>query len=443
MRNKLNNLVRPITKFVQVESFGGILLFSAAVIALIWANSPLSDSYIALWHYEIGFEFGDFHLSHHLLHWINDGLMVIFFFVIGLEIKREILLGELNSLKKASLPIFAALGGVFIPIGIFLALNTNPETHAGWGIPMATDIAFSLAILQLLGNRVPISLKIFLTAFAIVDDLVAVLAIALFYSSNIDWNAILYSLIPLAFLAYLGWKGFYYKYVFLFLGIVIWFLFLKSGIHPTIAGILIALTIPIKQKLEMDLSMSKIESIATTLINKPKRNSPILTHDEISLIGSIQKLSGRVQSPLQHLEHKFHGWVAYFIMPIFALSNAGIVFNDIAHLDWALSSHISVALIFGKCIGVVSFSYLAVKLGIAAFPGNVSFKHILGVGFLAGVGFTMSIFVSNLAFKNSLMYQDAAKVGIFIGSTVAGLIGYFILKSIKPSDDTTPVEDVH
>ncbi|WP_159023253.1 Na+/H+ antiporter NhaA [Formosa sp. L2A11] len=444
MKEKLNDLlVKPIAKFVQVESFGGILLFSAAVIALIWANSPLSDSYVALWNYEIGFEFGEFHLSHHLLHWVNDGLMVIFFFVIGLEIKREILLGELNSLKKASLPIFAALGGVFVPIGIFLALNANPETHAGWGIPMATDIAFSLAILQLLGKRVPIALKIFLTAFAIVDDLVAVLAIALFYSNDIDWNAILYSLIPLAILAYLGWKGYYYKYVYLALGIAIWFLFLTSGIHPTIAGILIALTVPIKQKIGMNFSMSKIESIATTLINRPNSNSPILSHEEINLIGSIQSLSGRVQSPLQHLEHKFHGWVAYFIMPVFALSNAGIVFNDVAHLDFALSSHIAIALIFGKCIGVVSFSYLAVKLGIAAFPASAKFKHILGIGFLAGVGFTMSIFVSNLAFHSNLLYQDAAKVGIFIGSTVAGLIGYFILKSIKPSEDTEEVKDVH
>ncbi|WP_066218350.1 Na+/H+ antiporter NhaA [Formosa haliotis] len=433
MKKKFNHLlVRPIAKFVQVESFGGILLFSAAVIALIWANSPFSESYTAVWNYHVGVEFGDFHLSKSLLHWINDGLMVIFFFLIGLEIKREILLGELNSMKKAALPIFAALGGVFVPIGIFLLLNSNPETTSGWGIPMATDIAFSLAIIQLLGKRVPLALKIFLTAFAIVDDLVAVLAIALFYSNNIDWALILYSFIPLGILAFLGWKGFYHKIIYFVLAIVIWFLFLKSGIHPTIAGILIALTIPIQQKQELTSSFSQLESIITRLFSKPNTSSPILSHSQINLIDDIQAWTSRVQSPLQHLEHIFHGWVAYFIMPIFALANAGIIFNATDHLDFSLSFNIATALVIGKCVGVVSFSYLAVKLGIASFPNRIKFMHILGTGFLAGVGFTMSIFVSNLAFHDSLLFQDAAKVGILVGSTTAGLIGYFILKSIKP-----------
>ena len=433
MKQKLDHyFVRPITKFVQVESFGGILLFSAAVIALLWANSPFSDSYVNLWNYELGFEIGNFNISKNLLHWINDGLMVIFFFLIGLEIKREILIGELNSLKKASLPIFAALGGVFVPIAIYLTLNTNPETHAGWGIPMATDIAFSLAIIQLLGKRVPLALKIFLTAFAIVDDLVAVLAIAIFYSSNIDWALILYSFIPLAVLFLLGWKGIYHKIIYFTLAVVIWFLFLKSGIHPTIAGILIALTIPIQRKTELSIDMAQLESITNRLLKKRTTDSPILSHTQINLIDDLQAWTSRVQSPLQHLEHIFHGWVAYFIMPIFALSNAGIVFGASDHLDLDLASHISIALIIGKCIGVVGFSYLAVKIGVAAFPDKVRFKHILGTGFLAGVGFTMSIFVSNLAFHGSLLYQDSAKMGILIGSSIAGLIGYFVLKSIKP-----------
>ncbi|WP_434036092.1 Na+/H+ antiporter NhaA [Formosa sp. 4Alg 33] len=442
MKQKLDHyFVRPITKFVKVESFGGILLFSAAVIALLWANSPFSDSYVSLWNYELGFEIGNFHISKNLLHWINDGLMVIFFFLIGLEIKREILIGELNSLKKASLPIFAALGGVFVPIGIYLALNTNPETHAGWGIPMATDIAFSLAIIQLLGKRVPLALKIFLTAFAIVDDLVAVLAIAVFYSNNIDWALILYSFIPLGVLFFLGWKGFYHKIIYFTLAVVIWFLFLKSGIHPTIAGILIALTIPIQRKTELSVDMNQLESITNRLLKKRTSDSPILTHTQINLIDDLQAWTSRVQSPLQHLEHIFHGWVAYFIMPIFALSNAGIVFGASDHLDFDLASHIAIALIIGKCVGVVAFSYLAVKLGVAAFPDKVRFKHILGTGFLAGVGFTMSIFVSNLAFHGSLLYQDSAKVGILIGSSIAGLIGYFVLKSVKPASGEILLSD--
>ncbi|MGJ5640852.1 Na+/H+ antiporter NhaA [Formosa sp. S-31] len=436
MKNTLKNwVVTPISKFVQIESFGGILLFIATIVALIWANSPLAESYHAIWHYEVGFEFGNFKLSKTLIHWINDGLMAVFFFVIGLEIKREILMGELNTIRKASLPIFAALGGVFVPIGIFMFLNKDPETFRGWGIPMATDIAFSLAVLQILGNRVPLALKIFLTAFAIVDDLVAVLAIAIFYSSSIDWMLILYSLVPLTIMFILSRRQYFSKFIYAILGCSVWFLFLKSGIHPTISGVIVALSIPIHQKMELASNIYQLEGIANKLFKISKGSSPILSRKQIYLIDDIQEWTSKVQSPLQYSEHVLHGWVAYFIIPLFALANAGISFSSDAELNLDLAWHIAIALIVGKCIGVVSFSYLGLKLRLADLPGNIKFPHLLGTGFLAGIGFTMSIFVTNLAFENSAIFADSSKVGILAGSFIAGLIGYIILRLSKPVED--------
>ena len=244
-------LLTPFQKFVKTESLAGILLFGATIIALIWANSPYGATYESLWQYEIGISFQDFELKKPLILWINDGLMAIFFFLIGLELKRELLIGEINTLKKASFPFIAALGGVIVPVILYLTLNQNPETVKGWGIPMATDIAFALAILSTLGKRVPLSLKIFLTAFAIIDDIAAVLIIAIFYSANINWYFILYGLILISFLGYWYHNRKYSLEIGIILAIIIWFLFLKSGIHPTIAGVLLAFTIPIKRRLNI------------------------------------------------------------------------------------------------------------------------------------------------------------------------------------------------
>lgn len=431
MKSSIQNLVvTPITKFVQIESFAGILLFIATVVALIWANSPFAESYYNIWHYTVGFEFGNFALKKDLIHWINDGLMAVFFFLIGLEIKREILMGELNTIKKASLPIFAALGGVVVPITLFLMLNKNPETVAGWGIPMATDIAFSLAVLQVLGSRVPLALKIFLTAFAIVDDLVAVLAIAIFYSSTIDWMLILYSFMLLAIMFFMSYKRYFSKFVYAIFGFSIWFLFLKSGIHPTIAGVLVALTIPIHQKMELASNIYKLEGIVNKLFKISNGNSPILSRKQIYLIDDIQVWTGKVQSPLQYSEHILHGWVAYFIIPLFALANAGITFSSKAelNLDFALSWSIGLALVIGKCLGVLIFTFIGIKSKLAELPENITFVHILGTGFLAGIGFTMSIFVTNLAFENHAIFTASSKIGILAGSLISGLIGYLILR---------------
>ncbi len=421
-------ILTPFQKFVKIESLSGILLFSATLLAMIWANSGFSESYNALWQYKIGIGSETFQLTKPLILWINDGLMALFFFLIGLEIKRELLIGELNGLRKAMFPLFAAIGGMIFPLMLFLFLNDSPETAQGWGIPMATDIAFTLAILKLLGNRVPLSLKIFLTAFAIVDDLGAVMVIAIFYSGGVDWLLILYSLIPLLILSFLGFKGIYSKYWTIILGIVIWVLFLKSGIHPTIAGVLVAFTVPIRQKIDMQSFKENLLDIMRGITQTNNENVPVLSNEQLGYIDDLEDLTDKFTSPLQKLEHRLHGWVAYFIMPIFALANAGVVFGSNMQLDASLIINIALALFVGKLLGVTLLSWLGVKLKIAELPEDLNFLQISGIAILAGVGFTMSIFIANLAFANNVVFVDSAKVGILIGSVVSGVVGYLVLR---------------
>jgi len=421
-------LVTPFQKFVRIESLSGMLLFGATLIALFLANSQFGDKFQALWQYKMGISTSGFELIKPLILWINDGLMAIFFFLIGLEIKRELLIGELNTVKKASFPLFAAIGGMFAPVILFLLLNKNPETSGAWGIPMATDIAFSLAILRLLGKRVPIGLKVFLTAFAIVDDLGAVLVIAVFYSESIKWSLILVSLIMLAFLFFLSYRNVYSKILILVFGIVIWYLFLKAGIHPTIAGVLIALTIPIRQRIKMDTYVKKLQEITENICDSCDPKAPILTKDQIEEIDELEDWTEKVQSPLQHLEHKLHNWVAFLIMPLFALSNAGVAISSDMELDTMLSAIIVICLVAGKLLGITTLSWLGVKLGFAELPAEVNFAQVIGISLLAGVGFTMSIFVANLAFYGNAHLLDSAKVGIIAGSLIAGIAGYVVLR---------------
>lgn len=421
-------ILTPFQKFVKIESLSGILLFSATLIAMIWANSGFSESYNSLWQYRIGIGSETFQLTKPLILWINDGLMALFFFLIGLEIKRELLIGELNGLRKAMFPLFAAIGGMIFPLLLFLFLNDSEQTAQGWGIPMATDIAFSLAILKLLGDRVPLSLKIFLTAFAIVDDLGAVMVIAIFYSGGVDWLLILYAMIPFLILSFLGFKGIYSKYWTVILGIVIWVLFLKSGIHPTIAGVLVAFTVPIRQKIDMYYFRDNLSKIMTGIAQSDNENVPILSNEQIGHMDDLEDLTDKFTSPLQKLEHRLHGWVAYFIMPIFALANAGVVFGADMELNTSLMLNIAIALFVGKLVGITLLSWIGVKLKIAVLPDDINFLQIAGIAILAGVGFTMSIFIANLAFTNNLIFIDSAKVGILIGSVVSGLIGYFVLR---------------
>ena len=421
-------LVTPFQKFVRIESLSGILLFCATLLALILANSPLAERFQSLWQFKLGIVTPGFELVKPLILWINDGLMAIFFFVIGLEIKRELLIGELNSVKKASFPLFAAIGGMLVPVIIFLILNKTPENSHAWGIPMATDIAFSLAILQLLGKRVPLGLKVFLIAFAIVDDLGAVMVIALFYSESINWPLIAIAIGLLAILFFFSYRRIDIKGFSLIIGIVIWVLFLKAGIHPTIAGVLLAFTIPIRQRVGRKAYVEKLCDIVDDIKETESPASPLLSKDQIELIDELEEWTEKVQSPLQHLEHKLHNWVAFFIMPVFALSNAGVGFQGGGNLDSMLGGIIVISLVAGKLIGVTLFSWISIKLGAAELPEEVQFKQIIGIALLAGVGFTMSIFVANLAFFGNTILLDSAKAGILVGSLIAGVLGYVVLR---------------
>lgn len=427
----IKTIVSPFQKFVKIEGFSGILLLFATILALIWANSPFADNYQALWQYKIGITTESFELNKPLILWINDGLMAIFFFLIGLEIKREFVIGELNSLKKITFPLFGALGGIIVPVLLFFILNKNPETLQSWGIPMATDIAFSLAILNALGKRVPLSLKIFLTAFAIVDDLGAVLVIAIFYSANIQLGLLGAALVLLGVLYFLSYKGFYSKFILIFLGIIIWTLFLKSGIHPTLAGILLAFSVPIRQKINTPEFIDNLVTITTNIKQAAISKKPILSHEQIQEIDNLEDWTHKYQSPLQHLEHNLHSWVAYFIIPLFALANSGINLNSSTEIDMALVINISICLILGKSFGISSIVFMAKKFKIIEVPSDISNQQIIGVSFLAGIGFTMAIFIAGLAFLDKPEYIDSAKIGILIGSIIAAIIGYVVLRFNK------------
>ena len=425
---KQKNILSPFQKFVKIESFSGILLLTATIIALVWANSPIGASYQSLWQYKIGFTTENFELYKPLILWVNDGLMAIFFFLIGLEIKREFLIGELNSIKKIAFPAFGAFGGMLVPVLLFFVLNQNAETFNGWGIPMATDIAFSLAVLKLLGKRVPLSLKLFLTAFAIVDDIGAVLVIAVFYSGSINVGFLVAAIILLGILYILSFKEYYSKILLIIFSIIIWILFLKSGVHPTIAGILLAFSVPVRQKIDTPTFLDNLVKITNNIKQAAISKKPILCKEQIDQIDDLEDWINKYQSPIQHLEHKLHGWVAYLIIPVFALANAGVIINSDIDLDTTLIRNIIICLVLGNSVGITSIILLAKKTKFIEVPEEISNLQIIGVSFLAGIGFTMAIFIASLAFSNSPTYIDSAKIGILIGSLISALIGYTILR---------------
>lgn len=430
-------LLSPFQKFVNLQSSSGILLLATTIIALIWANSAFSESYLSFWNYEIGIVTDGFELKKPLILWVNDGLMAIFFFLIGLEIKREFLIGELNSTKKVMFPLFGAIGGIALPVVLYIILNQNPDTLKGWGIPMATDIAFALAILKVLGNRVPLSLKIFLTAFAIVDDLAAVLVIAIFYSSSLNLILLAYALGILAVVYFLSYKGFYFEFFTIVVGFVIWLLFLKAGLHPTLAGILMAFAIPVRQKISTHEFTDQLDTVVKKIKDSTILQKPVLSVEQLHLIEDLEGWSDKYRSPLQHLEHKLHNWVAYLVIPIFALANAGVAISGGEGLETVLIVNIMVCLIIGKSIGISVVIFLARKLKIIEVPADITNKQIIGVSFLAGIGFTMAIFIAGLAFSSSPEYIDSAKIGILIGSFISAIIGYGILrfKTVKGKFD--------
>jgi NhaA family Na+:H+ antiporter len=431
----IEKLTHPLQNFLHQEASGGILLIICTIAALTWANSPFAASYHHLWHTYLSIDLGGMALKYTLHHWINDGLMVIFFFVVGLEIKRELIAGELSSVKQASLPIAAALGGMIVPAAIYFLLNSGKEGSAGWGIPMATDIAFVVGILALLGKRVPLALKIFVLALAIVDDIGAVLVIAVFYTSDISVNSLILAGVIVLVLILMNRIGVRNLLLYSLAGVVLWLAFLKSGVHATVAGVLLAFTIPASSRINTKKFTGDTQLLLHEFSNAGEHGDNILTNSQrLAVIDEIENKCENILTPLQKFEHGLHPWVAFGIMPVFALANAGVSIGE--GLETALLHPVSLGIIlglfFGKQIGIFSFSFIAIKLGLATKPEGVSWTKIYAAAILAGIGFTMSLFIANLAF-NSAELLNVAKVGILTGSLISGIAGFFILKSaLKP-----------
>ncbi len=433
-------VIGPFQRFFQLEASSGVLLIIAAAIAMIWANTAMSDSYQRFVNWGLTIQIGHvFELSKPLIFWVNDGLMAIFFFVVGLEIKREILVGELSSFRQAALPIFAAIGGMVIPALLFVVLQGENPGAEGWGIPMATDIAFSLGILSLLGKRVPLSLKVFLAAFAIVDDLGAVLVIAAFYSESIDWNYILIALALFGGLAVAIRVGVRNRIVSLVVGGFVWYYVYKSGLHPTIAGVMLAFIVPVRRTIEIGVFNQVMKENMAPFGDAESEKKLLLKKDQLHALDNIKTYVDMVNSPLQNMEHKMHGITSYFVMPVFALANAGVLISAAAGepVINSLSINVALALIVGKICGIIAFTWLGIKLKITELPEGTRWVHMLGLGFLGGIGFTMSMFIANLAYQDEGMLNHA-KIGILIGSLLAGVCGYLILRAtLKPENQQT------
>jgi NhaA family Na+:H+ antiporter len=434
-KSPIDKLISPVNRFIQLEYTSGIVLLMSVIIAIVWVNSPFSASYHHLWGINFTIGFDNSTLTHSLHSWVNDGLMAVFFFVIGLELKREFMAGELSSVSKASLPMMAALGGMLVPAAIYYLINKGTSTENGWGIPMATDIAFALALLSMAGKHIPSSVKVFLSALAVADDLGAVLVIAFFYSANLHFGPLMIGLVFLLVLGLANVLGVRNTAFYLIIGFGVWVGFLLSGVHATIAGVLVAFTIPARTKIDEKRYSTRLRELSYDFDKEIPNCSTLTTPKQHEAIEHIKKLSLAAQTPLQKIEHSLHPWVAFIIMPLFALANAGIVIgpNFFSSLANPVSIGVIIGLVAGKFIGVLLFTWLIVKLKVAQLPQKANWAHIIGVAALAGVGFTMSLFVSALAFDKP-DYIEQAKYGILIASLLAGLTGLFILKLVaKPA----------
>jgi NhaA family Na+:H+ antiporter len=420
-------------QFTRLQASGGILLLAATALALIWANSPWGQSYFELWETYLKIELGNLVLKESLLHWVNDGLMVIFFFVVGLEIKREVLVGELASPRRAALPLIAAVGGMVVPALIYIAFNLGRRGEAGWGIPMATDIAFVLGILTLFGSRVPLSLKVFFTALAIADDLGAVLVLALFYSGEISWVALGVAAVIFIVLIGLNRGQIRNPLPYALLGIGLWLAFLQSGIHPTIAGVLLALTIPARSQVRAEAYMAQCTAALRGL---GKGDSHGIGRRQQAAAQTLEVIAERIQTPLQRLERSLNPWVAYLVVPVFALANAGVDLsgNLLEALTMPVSLGIILGLVLGKSLGITLFSWLAVKTGLADLPYGVGWSQLFAASWLAGIGFTMSLFIASSAFEQPALLA-LAKVDILVASVLAAVIGLVLITVTSPKQE--------
>ena len=425
----IDHFLKPVSKFINQEYTGGAILFVSVVVALIWANSPWSAAYHALWDMKFVVSFAGRGLDQPLHVWINDGLMALFFFVIGLELKREFMAGELSSMKKAALPMMAALGGMLVPALIYGSFNYGRPSANGWGIPMATDIAFALGILSLAGKKIPTSIKVFLSALAVADDLGAVLVIAFFYTSQIAFVPLIAGLCLLFILGIGNLMGIRSTGFYLVLGLAVWLGFLLSGIHATIAGVLIAIMIPARTKIDEQEYVNCIRRYTQDFEQAIPQQGALTTAEQHHTIEKIKQLSLDAETPLQKIEYALHPWVAFVIMPLFALANAGIDMDRhfFASLINPVSIGIVLGLVIGKFFGVFSFTWLMVKFKYAELPQNAQWNHIVGISLLAGVGFTMSLFITDLAFEDAVMINQS-KSGILLASSIAGIAGIALLK---------------
>lgn len=416
----------PAERFIYSETISGALLLACAVVALLWANSPWSQSYFALRDIPVSFQIGAFSVAMDLQHWINDGLMAIFFFVVALEIKRELISGDLSDKRKAALPVAAALGGMIVPAGLYLALNFGGAGALGWGIPMATDIAFAVAILALLGERVPSQLRIFLLTFAIADDVGSILVIAVYYTAHFSLEAMGLAIGVLGLMLAMRRLGFRSTLAYVLPAVVFWVAMLKSGVHATIAGVILGAITPAKSS---GRKSTFVETMRATLPDV--RDSLDREESERSevMIGSIEELARQTESPLERLERMVHPWTSYLVLPLFALVNAGVALSA-EFIRQALTSSVTLGvmlgLVVGKVVGVTGFAWLSVRLGWATMPGGVAWPHITGAGLIGGVGFTVSLFITGLAFSDKMLIEEA-KVGVLAASLIAALGGYLFL----------------
>ena len=435
-------ILDPVRRFISKSSTGGIMLFTAAVLAIVLTNSPWADAYSHFWELNFSIGVGDQTLSKPLHHWINDGLMAIFFFVVGLELKREIMGGALSTLSGAMMPVAAAAGGMIVPALLYWLVNPGGPTAAGWGIPMATDIAFALGILHLLGDRVPLSMKIFLTALAIADDLGAVLVIAFFYTSQLDMASLAQAGIYLGILVAANRLGVRSTFFYAIVGAGgVWLAFLMSGVHATIAAVLIAFTIPASVKIDEASYTRRLEGLLKRYRDEEPNGNPLVTHEQLHIIEEIRTCSKLALTPLQRLEHALHPFVTFVIMPIFALANAGVAIGHdfFSELTSPVSVGVALGLVIGKFTGVFGASMIMLRTGMGRLPDGLTVRHLAAVSVLAGIGFTMSLFIADLAFEDPMSIRQA-RFGILTSSILAAILGYWAVARVCRKDQERMVE---
>jgi NhaA family Na+:H+ antiporter len=429
-RPLVERVMYPVLRLLRTAPAAGLVLLGCAVVALVWANSPWAHGYHAVWETPVTLRVGASAATLTLHAIVNDGLMAVFFFLVGLEIKREVLVGELARLRQAALPVAAALGGMVVPALLFLLFNAGEPTARGWGIPMATDIAFALGVLALVGSRVPSSLRVFLSALAIADDLGAVLVIALFYTAGVSWGALGAAGALLLLSLGANAAGVRSWVIYALIGVALWVAVLLSGVHATVAGVLLAMTIPSRTRIDEDALLAGARAALEDFDRACDPATTVLSNRaHQDALYRLEVLSEQALPPLARLEHGLHGIVTFGIMPLFALANAGVSLSGAGSvLDSPVAHGVLLGLVVGKPVGIALASWLAVRVGAAALPAGVTWRSLTGVAVLGGIGFTMSLFIAGLAFGSAPEQLTAAKLGTLTASLIAGVLGWSLLR---------------